>query len=161
MEIIKCKNNFGKIVDLPKEKFQPRPSVYAILRNGNFILTCRNKSNGKLWFPGGGVDEGESNEQALLRECLEETGITNIDILKFLGDFRNYFYYEPEDLAMDAHLYFYECTTTEEKVKANEEVDDDESFDFKWVPIDQIAQDDLADLNENIYNILKSLVKNS
>lgn len=160
MEIIKCKNNFGKIVDLPKEKFQPRPSVYAILRKGDLVLTCRNKSNGKLWFPGGGIDEGESHEQALLRECLEETGITNIDIKRLLGNFRNYFYYEPEDLAMDAHLHFYECTTIEEKVKSNEEVDDDEAVDFKWTSIDQIEQADLADLNEEIYSMLKSLAKN-
>lgn len=157
VKTIKCKNNFGKMVELSLDKFQSRPSVYAILRRDNSILMCRNKSNGKIWFPGGGVDSNETHEQALRRECLEETGVNDIRIKKLLADYQNYFYYKPEDLAMDAHLFFYECETNQEKVKLNDEIDDEEAIDFQWLKINQIAQDDLCDLNEEIYNLLISL----
>lgn len=155
MKIIKCKNNYGKIVELPESEFQPRPSVYAIFRHGDNILMCRSKNNGKLWFPGGGVEGNETHEQALFRECLEETGIDDIKIKKLLADFRNYFYYEPEDMAMDAHLYFYECETDREIVKSNNEIDDEEAIDFKWLKTSEITKDDFADLNEELYNLLK------
>lgn len=159
MEIIKCKNNFDKIVSLPKDKFRFRLSAYAILRRGPYILTCRNKSNGKLWFPGGGVEKGETLEQALLRECLEETGIKNIEVNRLLGDFRNYFYHEPADFAMDAHLHFYECFTTEENVYSNDEIEDEEACDLKWLKINQILEEDISDLSKEIYQLLR-LLKN-
>jgi len=157
MKIIKCKNNYGKIVEFPFSKFKLRSSVYAILRRGDLILMCKNQSNRKLWLPGGGVDGNETHEQALRRECLEETGITDFRIKKLLADYQNYFYYEPEDLAMDGHLYFYECETNQERVKSNDEIDDGEAIDFQWLKINQVVKDDLCDLNEEIYNLLISL----
>lgn len=155
--MIRCKNNHGEIVELPRDKFKPRPSVYAILRRGDSILICRTKSNGKIWFPGGGADDNETHEQTLLRECREETGIENIKIKQLLATFQNYFYYEPEDLAMDADLYFYECITDQKDLKTNEEIDDREATDLEWLRIDQIRKDDISDLNERIYKMLNSL----
>ncbi len=131
MKTIKCKNNYGNIVELPFGKFEKRLSVYAILRRDDCVLMCKNRSNGKLWLPGGGIDSGETNEQVLRRECLEETGISDIRINKLLAEYQNYFYYEPEDLAMDGYLYFYECETDQEQVKLNNEIDDGEAIDFQ------------------------------
>ena len=155
METIRCKNNYGRFVELPKSKFEKRPCVYAILRNNGKILVCKTKSTGKLWFPGGGVDEGETHTQALARECTEEAGITNIEIKCLIYDVQNYFYYEPDDLAMDAHLFFYECSTKQTALKKNYEIDDEEAVDFKWVEVNEINKSDLNDLNEEIYKILQ------
>lgn len=64
MDLISCNNNFGKAVKIPKEKFFFRPSVYGLLKQKNKILTLTNKSNKKLWFPGGGVEIGEKMDEA-------------------------------------------------------------------------------------------------
>lgn len=53
--------------------------VGAVFRKGDAILACRRSmhrpSGGKWEFPGGKVEEGESQEAALVREVKEELGI--------------------------------------------------------------------------------------
>jgi 8-oxo-dGTP pyrophosphatase MutT (NUDIX family) len=155
--MITCKNNYGELVTLPKEKFQFRPSIYGIIKNSNKICICRNKSNGKIWFPGGGINKGEKQYEALLREIEEETGLKQIKVGKLLGLFENFFYYQPTDEAMHAFLFFYECSTDETNLFSNEQVDDEESRDFQWVEVNQIQKEDLGDLNEELFNVLNSL----
>ena len=52
----------------------------ALVWDGGRFLICQrpaNKARALLWeFPGGKVEPGESHEQALVRECREELGVT-------------------------------------------------------------------------------------
>ena len=54
--------------------------VAALIRDGSRFLICRHpahKARGLLWeFVGGKVESGETGQQALIRECREELGIT-------------------------------------------------------------------------------------
>jgi 8-oxo-dGTP diphosphatase len=54
--------------------------VAALIWKGDCFLACQrpaNKARGMLWeFVGGKVEAGETKEQALVRECREELGIT-------------------------------------------------------------------------------------
>jgi len=156
--MITCKNNFGEAVTLPEEKFKSRPSVYGIIRSGNDICICITKSKGKVWLPGGGVESGESNYDALRREIEEETGLTNVRIGKALGTFENHFYYQPEDGAYHAILSFYECFLDGTR-PTTYKIDDRELevAEVKWVDPSTIKKDDLNDLNEEIFNMLKNL----
>lgn len=50
-----------------------------IRENGKILISLRppEKARGLLWeFPGGKVEAGESKEEALIRECREELGVT-------------------------------------------------------------------------------------
>lgn len=59
-------------------------NVYVVLKNDDRILVLKRKDG--FWeFPGGGVDWGETPEQAALRELKEETGIVPDGPLKLLG----------------------------------------------------------------------------
>ena len=59
-----------------------RANVAAILRNQRGrILVCERLGVRDAWqFPQGGIDEGETPEQALERELWEEVGVTATDI---------------------------------------------------------------------------------
>ena len=54
--------------------------VAAIIRKADKFLICQrpdNKNLGLLWeFPGGKIELGETGEQAIIRECREELGVT-------------------------------------------------------------------------------------
>ncbi|MFH1780163.1 MAG: NUDIX domain-containing protein [Candidatus Micrarchaeota archaeon] len=63
----------------------PEVAVGAFILNddGELLLTKSHKFNNKWTIPGGHIEYGETIEQALKREALEETGL-KIKILSFI-----------------------------------------------------------------------------
>jgi len=62
----------------------PRPAARAILVADRRVLLFSSVADdvpGLLWFmPGGGLERGESSEQALRRELREETGLDDFEL---------------------------------------------------------------------------------
>ncbi|WP_285551127.1 (deoxy)nucleoside triphosphate pyrophosphohydrolase [Actinoplanes regularis] len=70
---------------MPSEQYvksspSPRVIVAAVIIDDGRVLACQRSSPpeaaGKWEFPGGKVEPGETDQQALVRECAEELGIT-------------------------------------------------------------------------------------
>ena len=73
-----------------EEISSPRESAGGIIKgpDGRIVLVCQ---HGNSWsFPKGGVEEGETLLQAAIREIDEETGITELQLVKELGSYERY-----------------------------------------------------------------------
>ena len=77
-------------VDLTTGTVLERPSVRAIVLNGENILLMYTERYHDYTLPGGGVDAGESLEQALIRELSEETGAHSVNNIVLYGQYREY-----------------------------------------------------------------------
>lgn len=72
-KIITCTDIRGNTFSVSVEKLSFRPSVYAVIIENNKVLLSRQWDG--YDFPGGGVEIGETIEEAIKRETWEETGV--------------------------------------------------------------------------------------
>ena len=73
IETVICKDVFGKEYIVDNDNLEQRVGVYAVIIKNDKILLTRQWDGYSL--VGGGVDKGESLEDAFVREVKEETGL--------------------------------------------------------------------------------------
>ena len=80
------------------QTYRIRAGSYAILPlKGRFLVTAQTAPEFDVQLPGGGIDPGESPQQALHREVLEEIG-WRIARPRRLGAFRRFVYMPDYDM---------------------------------------------------------------
>jgi 8-oxo-dGTP pyrophosphatase MutT (NUDIX family) len=91
------------------------PSVAAVLHDAHGRLLLQEKSSGEGWsLPAGAIEPGESPEQAIQREVLEETGlvVASREVLGVFGG-RDFRYVYPNGDAVEYTVVLFRCTATE------------------------------------------------
>ena len=76
-----------------------------IIKNNQVLLMHRKKEGKEYWtFPGGGIEEGETGGEAVVREVKEETGLVCTKVAKAFevetfegGNLHPYYFCEVED----------------------------------------------------------------
>ncbi len=116
-----------------------------IWQDGKFMICQRpaNKARGLLWeFVGGKVENGETKQDALIRECREELGV-----LVGVGDVFVQLVHEYPDLTIELTLF--NCVIKQgkpEKLEHN---------DIQWISPGQIDDFDFCPADEGILEKIK------
>ena len=127
-----------------------RVGVRAIIRK-NGLLAMQQSASGEYKIPGGGMDAGESIEEALIREVREETGLVVIPgSLQELGEIlevrRDIF---DKNTKYIAHSLHYICEVEDELVETSmTESEIKKGFHLAWADIDTIIATNEALMTE-------------
>jgi 8-oxo-dGTP pyrophosphatase MutT (NUDIX family) len=129
-----------------------RQAVRGVIIQGNELLMIHSSVNRDYKFPGGGIQEGETHAQALVREIQEECGIAEVKIGQALGKVIEYdFAVEPDYETFCMTSYYYLCQA--ERFFGTLKLDDYEmelGFHPIWVDIKHaIRSNQLALLDEH------------
>jgi ADP-ribose pyrophosphatase YjhB (NUDIX family) len=103
------------------------------------VFTHRDYPEVPIQVPGGTVEEGETIEDAILREIIEESGLTSVRLVRKLGVHR--FYWPDLNDEEERHFFLFESMTetpeTWEYVVHSDGVDAGLTFSFRWVRVDE------------------------
>ena len=99
-----------EITDLSASSFT-RHATRAIILKDEDILLLYTKRYHDYSLPGGGIDEGESKVEGLIRELKEETGARSVKNIKEFGRYEEYRpWYKPDFDIVHMQSYCYTCT---------------------------------------------------
>ena len=125
--------------------------VAALIWDGDRFLACQrpsHKARALLWeFVGGKVENGESREEALIRECREELGVT----VKPSDIFMEVVHEYPD---ITVHLTLFNAIIAEgvpQKLEHN---------DIKWITPAEISDYDFCPADEAILKKIKEKAGN-
>jgi molecular chaperone GrpE len=110
--------------------------IVVLNSNHKILLLKRSKEslNAEKWdLPGGWIDKGETIEEAIKREAIEETGLS-VEVGPIINAVE--FPKEHEAFASEKRGLRYIALTTGTEVKLNEE----EHSEFKWVSFDEALE---------------------
>ena len=129
-----------------------RTAVRAVILRGPELLMVYSSNVGDYKFPGGGVDLGETHQQALARELLEECGASLLSMDRELGAIVEYNFAEEKEYdVFKMTSYYYFCQIREEFVSQKLDGYEKElGFQPVWINIDAaiLANLSLLDINE-------------
>ena len=122
--------------------------VAALIWQGDRFLACQrpaNKTRALLWeFVGGKVEPGETQEQALIRECREE-----LDIELAVGELFMEVVHEYPDLTVRLSLFNATIASgTPKKLEHN---------DLRWITVSEIDELEFCPADDEILERLKQL----
>ena len=118
-----------------------------IWRNDRFLACQRpaHKARGLLWeFVGGKVEAGESGEEALIRECVEELAV-KVEVKDVFMEVTHQY---PD---LKVHLTLYNTSIAEGKPQKLEH------NDIRWLRVDEIDNYQFCPADEVILERLKGL----
>ena len=120
------------------DKLLFRPSVYGVIIKDKKILLV------PQWdgydFPGGGVELGETMDEALVREVKEETGLTVLRGPVLLCE-NNFFIHPYSKKPLHTILAYYQCTATGGEISdaGFDEHEKEYAKKAEWVDLDRIG----------------------
>jgi 8-oxo-dGTP diphosphatase len=127
IEEIECGNKIDGV------KYRERIGAYALIIDSEEKIALVKRDN-NYFLPGGGVENDESYEECLKRECSEEIGY-DLDIVQYIGRLLNYTksIKHNEYLKLIGHFYI-------GKLLDMNNLKIEEDHELTWLPINEAAE---------------------
>ncbi|AFL68728.1 RNA pyrophosphohydrolase [Sulfurospirillum barnesii] len=124
-----------------------RPNVAAVVVSSKYPFQCelfiasRSDIDGAWQFPQGGIDAGETPEEALFRELEEEIGTGDVEIIAEFPEWLQYDF--PQKIAQkmypfDGQSQKYFLVRLKQEAKINLATKEPEFCDFKFVTLEEV-----------------------
>lgn len=119
-----------------------RTAVRAVVQRGENLLMIHSANVGDYKFPGGGIQAGETHEQALRREVREECGAELSRFGEEIGSVIEYNHAKDDGFeTFKMTSTYYRCEVTDGfGAQALEDYERDLGFRPIWIPIGQAIQ---------------------
>jgi 8-oxo-dGTP diphosphatase len=111
----------------------------CIVQRGNKLLMVKHRVDGVEWWclPGGGVEQGETAEQAAIRELTEECGVTGTLVRQTSR--------AVDDESTDTITYLADIGTQEPHLGADPELGENQILaDMRWMTLAEVCERDRA-----------------
>jgi 8-oxo-dGTP diphosphatase len=137
-ETIICKDIFDNKYERNVEDLIQRNGVYAVIIEDNKILLTKQWDGYSL--AGGGVEKGETLEQALVREVKEETGL-GIEAGKLFHQTCTFFQRDKDSAPYQAFMFYFSPTSVSGDITNDSITESEKSYTHgtaEWVDLKDI-----------------------
>lgn len=136
----------------PHNDESKKNSIVAIVydEKQDKYLTINWGNNGGRLFVGGTIKENESSLECAIREIAEETGYTDISLVKTAFKINHHYYAYNKDKYFNIQATPFLFTLNSDKM-VSQNLDDDEKFQVEWVSKDIIQKEIVDELHKKSF----------
>jgi 8-oxo-dGTP diphosphatase len=151
--MIEATSVYGNKTMVAKDKLELRASAYGIIKHEGKILLVKLKSSKKWFFPGGGIEQGELIEDAIIREVKEETG-TDVKVEEFIAHKETFFHFDHYDKTFQNYAFFYTCKPLTFDLSDEYKIPQEEDERAEWIDLSTLKKEDFQYPANEIFELL-------
>ena len=148
-ETVTCIGFDGKEYSVLASELILRTSIYGIVIKDNAVL--RSKQSNGYDLPGGGIEDGETDQEGVEREVAEETGL-QVEAQQQVGEQKEGYFKRTHSDGVCIHSFmrYYVCKLIggEVSTKGFDEAEKTFAEAAEWFPIDKLSTINVASTND-------------
>jgi 8-oxo-dGTP pyrophosphatase MutT (NUDIX family) len=136
---VTCVDFYGNEHVVDAGELIDRMSAYGICIANNAVLLIKDPRSLRWELPGGGMEKGETPEQSLTREFIEETGAAPVGSVTFIKKWEEHFFDVVSQQAWHSKRMFYRVEAIDGRKKLLARGNGEDSTKAEFIPIEKLG----------------------